>query len=343
MLIKTPSVRGVVYLDGDEIEWDGGRIELPPVKAKRLLSLPGYTIAVRSPEPYSRAKRILISRGSGMGDVLLAIRLVKEIKEKLAPNAKIDYACSGEFSSLGLGFKHARVIKYDDIPDNAADVYNKIVELNSVEFSHYSGSLHRLDVFAHFAGVPHPIKNKHLIYKVSDEEKEWAKDFIKNENISRPMVVVATSANCINRVFSHGNNWRILNGLIQHGVFPIIVDKDTNKVYGGEVKDNSIHFTGKPIRKVAALIDQADAVVTPDTGIMHLASALDKWTIAYFGAINWKLRKTHDKLIPLYSTITDCYPCNGYDCGSPKCLRDLGIERVIHACLHILSENWQLK
>lgn len=339
MLLETPSPRGVVYLNGEELEWDGGRIDLPDHKAKKLLSLPGYNIAVRHPQPYSRAKRILINRGSGMGDVLMAMRVAKEIKQKVAPQAELDFTCSGEFSMLGKGFPYARVIKYDDIPGDAADAYNKIVRLNHTEFDGISNRLHRVDMFAHFARIPYPIRDKCLFYKVTSKEKKWAKQFLKDENISRPIAVVAVSANCINRVFGHMDNWNILRELIEHGVFPIIVDKDPRKIFGGVVKDNSIHYTGQLLRKVAALIDIADIVVTPDTGIMHLASALDKWTVAYFGAIDWKLRKTHDKLIPLYSKIVKCYPCHGYSCENPLCLRDVGVQRVVKAAIHCLKSK----
>ena len=124
--------------------------------------------------------------------------------------------------------------------------------------------------------------------------------------------------------------------------------KDTRKRFGGtqflidkpvqNIKQKDlVNLTGKlTIRQSAAIINECDVVVTPDTGIYHLASALGKNIVAYFAAMDHKLRQTSKNARHLSADI-HCYPCNEYSCKAPGCIRQLKNKQIIKAIAKYVS------
>lgn len=90
-----------------------------------------------------------------------------------------------------------------------------------------------------------------------------------------------------------------------------------------------------------ALIAAARAVVTNDTGLMHVAAALDVSQVALFGSssplhtppLSARAQVLWLKQDPHYQPPLDCAPCFARSCplGHTRCLRDLSPQRVLAA------------
>jgi heptosyltransferase-1 len=83
------------------------------------------------------------------------------------------------------------------------------------------------------------------------------------------------------------------------------------------------------------VIAGASAMVTCDTGPMHLAVALGKEVIALIGPTN--PRRTGPLKGKVIKQDLSCMPCNKRKCGNPVCLTNLSAELVLEALDEILK------
>ncbi|HDH52949.1 MAG TPA: lipopolysaccharide heptosyltransferase I [Nitrospirae bacterium] len=103
-----------------------------------------------------------------------------------------------------------------------------------------------------------------------------------------------------------------------------------------EQRDNVINLCGKTgLKELAALIAGAKAVVSNDSGPMHIAAALDIPTIAIFGPTDpsktgpygWQ---TNRKLKALKADVP-CSPCRKKKCKEFICMEKISVETVFEA------------
>ena len=81
------------------------------------------------------------------------------------------------------------------------------------------------------------------------------------------------------------------------------------------------------------LLSQADAVVTNDSGLMHVACALDRRVVAVFGSTSPEFTPPLGRLATVVENELDCRPCFQRKCPLVhlNCLRGIAPERVIAA------------
>lgn len=153
--------------------------------------------------------------------------------------------------------------------------YDLTVDLNNVEvkwkegtFSSEKSYTNRADVVLENLGLA--LLNKTPVWKVIEEEREWAKEFADkflNENNKRPLVGIAlySAAKC--RTYPKMEE---VAHLINHPV--IYLDHKNAK---GKF---SYSFS-----QMAALVEQCDIIVSADSAILHLAGAMKKRLVGVFG------------------------------------------------------------
>ena len=92
-----------------------------------------------------------------------------------------------------------------------------------------------------------------------------------------------------------------------------------------------------------------DAVVAVDTGLAHLAAALDKPTIALYGPTSPGLTGTYGNNQKHLQTHYDCAPCFKKKCDktknniNPECYTNLNPERVMNSLNKLLSIHRQVE
>jgi len=87
------------------------------------------------------------------------------------------------------------------------------------------------------------------------------------------------------------------------------------------------------------LMSLADAVVSNDSGLMHIAAALDRPLVALYGSTDPRIRPPLNARHRVVSLGLSCSPCNKPECplGTTACLVDMPVERVAEA-LHALVD-----
>jgi len=109
------------------------------------------------------------------------------------------------------------------------------------------------------------------------------------------------------------------------------------------------------ITLTAAIIEQCDVFVGNDSGLMHIAAAVDTPTVAIFGLTNHKAWGPYTPATPQRSMVVrqtlSCMPCcyrdyeprNTDGCATRDCLRQLPVAAVANAVRTMLRENFSIQ
>jgi heptosyltransferase I len=113
-------------------------------------------------------------------------------------------------------------------------------------------------------------------------------------------------------------------------------DLEEANVFCEMLRQNNIDFynvTGKlSLTETASVLEKSKMLVTVNTGIMHLASALNVALVVINGATSVKRWGPLNKNSISIHTNLDCYPCIslGFEskCKNPECLESITVDRV---------------
>ena len=106
----------------------------------------------------------------------------------------------------------------------------------------------------------------------------------------------------------------------------------TSEVEKGIDDNRVLNLAGKfSLGGAAALIKKLDLLITPDTGPLHIATALKTPTIAFFVVANHLgSNACYDKDIHLYiQKEKTCNPCIAKKCKFAECMGQIGVEEVL--------------
>lgn len=94
-----------------------------------------------------------------------------------------------------------------------------------------------------------------------------------------------------------------------------------------------------PIRSLASVLLNCDAVVANDGGVMHLSVALGRPTVGVFGPTEHDIWFPYEDKGPFAVTTMheECAPCHKHECADPKCLDRLDPDLVFEKLEDVLS------
>lgn len=104
-----------------------------------------------------------------------------------------------------------------------------------------------------------------------------------------------------------------------------------------------IALTNLSLPEVTALLSRARLFVGNDSGIAHMAAAVETPSVVIFGSSNrahWRPWAT--KPAEMVFDELDCQPCHGYYCekfDQPECIKGVAVERVMAAIDRMLAHD----
>ncbi len=93
------------------------------------------------------------------------------------------------------------------------------------------------------------------------------------------------------------------------------------------------------LREAIALIARCDLFITNDSGLMHVAGALDVPTVAIFGSTNPLTTSPPGERTVIVRKAVDCSPCLKKECPTDfRCMELVTVEEIFDVSLRLLSE-----
>jgi len=91
------------------------------------------------------------------------------------------------------------------------------------------------------------------------------------------------------------------------------------------------------LRELACLYEQADVVVSTDSGPMHLSAAVGTPTVALFGPTDPLRTGPYGKGHVIVRAGLPCSPCFLKSCETRNCMKSITVEAVFEAVAHLLN------
>ena len=111
-------------------------------------------------------------------------------------------------------------------------------------------------------------------------------------------------------------------------------DKEAAEQINSALAGACIDFTGRTsLAEAVDLMSLVDVVVTNDSGLMHVAAALDKRTIALYGSSDPRFTPPLNAKAQVITLNLECSPCFKRDCplGHTRCLTNIKPKSVLAA------------
>ena len=250
---------------------------------------------------------VLLIRDMGMGDLLMITPLIRALAKR---GLHVDVKCREDYQAL---FENNPYVRQTYALDNwCPKDYSCVMDLRQiVEKAEAIGALdHRIIAFAkHMDVYLSPEDAVTDYFPRLSEVAEWD----KYAAMGKLIIGFAWSASVPVRSWSEARNIEMLKALSATGLYTVLVFSERGLMI--PILDGVYNLGGSTtIRQTGAAVSICDAVVTPDTGIFHLAGALDIPTIAYFSTHPIGERQAHKSLTILQGKGCPLFPCRQYGC-----------------------------
>jgi lipopolysaccharide heptosyltransferase I len=171
---------------------------------------------------------------------------------------------------------------------------------------------------------------------IDKPQKEIAKNLTGNID---EYIVIVPSARWESKRWPAANFASLISEI---PLYSVIVGSSGDNVIAEEIigrapmTDKTINLCGKTsLSELVALIAGAKAVVSNDSGPMHIAAALDKPTVAIFGPTDpnktgpygWK----ENSKLKVISAQVPCSPCREKECDDMQCMQSIEVKQVYEA------------
>ena len=301
---------------------------------------------------HGQDKIILVKRSSrGLGDILMAATGIEALKRKY-PAYQIHVAVPENLFSALENLPYIDQLVDIEKPINLKRYY-MILDISTpcarYETARISSGKpvekNRVEIYAEALGVRNLITNLKPRYLISDEEKTEAKEFIANLKLSSKKINLAFCLKAAEDYRSYPvDKIKELISLLKKK-YNIFIFNDSQK----EIYENTIDCCGFPLRKAVAIMNECDYLITVDTGLLHVAQAIDKPVIALFGPIDYKARCRGYENVTIVKSDLPCVPCwrNGITVcketgkiqGFSKCLENISAKDIFQ----IIEQKFSLK
>jgi len=254
--------------------------------------------------------RILIIYPMGFGDAFMLIPVLREMKRRV-PEVEINLSCFEPTRQVFFNLPY--VDGFVDYPPRLEVLqdFGQVLTLeHSVEFNLMARAMHMTDRFAQHLGLFRKgeewTDNKKPELALSGDEREWAeKTFTKEKGVRRLALQVQAGVRARSYPISqlsapregkvNGKRPSMLNEMIIDGWEICLVGSPGEFRVDSELPKGMIDTTrlGLTFRQTCAFLTTCDAVLAPDSSMMHAAGTLDIPCVALFGPFPYKLRTAY--------------------------------------------------
>jgi len=235
-----------------------------------------------SEKPDSTCRLLILRRLGGVGDYLMITPLLRQIR---VDYSMVDITYGVDLQAFPLLFDLPfvnQVVDYRTL-DLKNHNYHYVVDLTTCCIAYENNQMpvmNRIDLFARALGC-YNLVDKRPYWKVTEEDRNWALEFLGR---GRPLVGLHTASMDLQRNWPAAKYKELIELLGADGRARVVVF-DHNGILDSELKSRVLDPGDINIRQLAALIEQLDVYMGPDSGPMHIAAALDIKSVVVFGSV----------------------------------------------------------
>ena len=197
-----------------------------------------------------------------------------------------------------------------------------------------------LKAVAPLVGDPGTLDQRLELY-LGGEDKRWAEELLARESLNGKMLVA------LNLGASHPvNRWPTrrfaeLSDKLQAAGFGVVLvgggsDRELADAVLADCADRPLDLVGRTsLLQLGALLERSSAVVSADTGPMHMATAVGTPVVALFGAADpARTGPVGEGHLVLQAAGISCVPCRSRSCSSEKklaCMEAISADEVLAA------------
>jgi heptosyltransferase-2/heptosyltransferase-3 len=144
---------------------------------------------------------------------------------------------------------------------------------------------------------------------------------------------------------------RVADALARQGLGVVAITTPNEKSIIDEMNRTTaapaVAFTDLSLPEITALLARARMFVGNDSGIAHIAAAVETPSVVIFGSSNrahwspWTSGAPQAAAEVVFEEM-ECQPCHGHFCekfDEPECIKRVPVERVIAAAERVLRES----
>ncbi len=245
---------------------------------------------------------IIDIQNNGLGDVVLACWIIESSKNH-KKQIKVNPRNHGAIT-------HILSMPEDSVTGASGGNWTKLEESgfnHELKQAHHK-DLNRFEFWSQSMGLGNltPIRP---VYGNNDQAEEWAaQEWAKMCHKDAPKIIMLPEATRITRTWPL-LYWLDLNNRLKEKNNTCVLTLDRRIAQ----QFDAYHYWGMDIYKVAALLRQADVVISADSGGAHLAATLETHTIALQGPTIGNVVFGHDSFahpISVTKKMVDCVECN---------------------------------
>lgn len=269
--------------------------------------------------------------------------ILRQMKFDYLFNAdKSNYACAfaNEINSINkLGFllnENGKII-----PANLSAMYNYLLG-NDDHLKFRQNQRTGIDIIHETFELDYQ-KDEYQFF-FTDEEKEFIQSYKKEINYDPSKIYVGFNTGCSNlfpnKKMTIEQHIYLIKKLSENKSLIIVLlggkeDTERNQqILSGLPENIQNEIINTPtnlgLRRGACFMDIADVVITGDSFGMHLAIALKKFVIAWFGLSCWSEIELYGRGVKLYQENLECSPCWKRVCPYDlECIKMIDLDRII--------------
>jgi ADP-heptose:LPS heptosyltransferase len=294
---------GLVFLQGGRYV-----VEDPTLGHLLMMGIAGES-ELRN-HPPGDGNRVLVTRSGGFGDLLFLTPLLRTL---VAQGKEVTVCCHGKYREALSGVP----VEWCPYPMFSSDVNTYDQELwmeGIIEFAE-KPEVHAVDLFAEAARTE-LTEGKELSFAVQDADRAWAELKFPKKGKRVGVQLMASSPA---RTYPKEMMVEVIRRLLEKGDTEIALFGAPGTVQLEAEHPLILNVASKAERfgQSAAVLEQCEVVLAPDSAIAHLAGALRLPTIALYGPFPWQARTAYAPTVRALTGVLRCAPCYWHGRGGP--------------------------
>lgn len=184
-------------------------------------------------------------------------------------------------------------------------------------------------------------KRDEYVFNFNEEELRFIENYKKEKRLNSADKIIGFNTGCSNlypnKKMSVGQHIYLINKLLSKRKYKIMLlggpeDTERNKEIANYFKGRIINTpTDQGVRRGACYESIPQVIITGDSFGMHLAIALKKFVIAWFGVSCWTEIDLYDRGEKIYQPDLFCSPCWKKECPYDlECIKNLDLQKILN-------------